>query len=405
MLKHYRILPALAGAALSLLLAAVPAQAAGPATVTVRVVGSSNQTVVPLTQVTTNATPVVKDGNSEDSCTGTSVAGALQLATEVTHGSWGGTWERGEYTVEAIDGISYPFSKPPFYWSFWIDNKPASSGVCGVELNNGDSILFFVGCYGATKGECPEPPPNVLAIEAPATAEVGKPVTVTVLSYPNEGGEPKPAVGATVVGGGDADALPTDERGQTTLMFGGDGKYTLYANGDGSVEGSTPIPAEAFICAHEGDDGTCGTPAPPSTIPGTPKPPTTSVPTSTPQVAVAKIAGIKNGRVYTRRSAPRALKGTVAVPAGELLRKVQVSLERRYRGHCSDFDGRRARFVRIKCRRAAAFFPVGAKSAFSYLLPARLPRGRYTYEIEAVDGAGQATGLTDGVSRVVFDVK
>ncbi len=56
-----------------------------------------------------------------------------------------------------------------------------------------------------------------------------------------------------------------------------------------------------------------------------------------------------------------------------------------------------------KCR--PSFFSVGRSESFSYLLPARLSRGHYTYEIEAVNDAGQTTKLTAGVSRVVFDVK
>lgn len=415
MINARRMLPALGAAALLSLfllyvLGAASAQAAGPATVTVRVMegtGANNgppyRALLPLTQVTTNETPVVKDGISEDSCAGTSAAGALQLATEATHGSWGGTWEMGEYTVETIDGVSYPFSTPPFYWNFWFDNQSSGSGVCKTALNTGDSILFFVGCY-STNNECPPTPPNVLAIEAPANVEVGKPVTVTVLSYPNEGGEPPmPAVGVTVEGGGDSNAPPTNAQGQTTLVFAGDGNYTIDAIG--AAEPPT-IPAEAFVCAHEGNDGTCGTTAPGNSplvksSPGSGG----TVNSGSPAIETAKIAGVKNGHVYPRRKAPRLLKGSVVVPAGGLLRKVQISLRRSYRGRCYGFNGSAARFVAIKCKRAASFFSVGTKPSFSYLLPARLSAGRYTYEIQAVDGSGQATKLVSGISSVVFQVK
>ena len=63
------------------------------------------------------------------------------------------------------------------------------------------------------------------------------------------------------------------------------------------------------------------------------------------------------------------------------------------------------RFVAVKCKQAASFFSVGTKDSFSYLLPARLPRGSYTYDIEAVDGTGQTTKLVSGVSHLVFKVK
>lgn len=394
-------MPALAGLALSLFLlyvltGAACAQAAGPATVSVRVVGSENQSVLPLTQVTTNETPVVNDSNPEHSCAGTSAAGALQLATA---GKWGGTWFSGSppgYLVESIQGQSAPTHD---YWDFWLDNKEASTGVCGAELSDGDSILFFPECYEA----CSTPAPNVLAIEVPATVEVKTPVTVTVLSYPNAGGPPGPAEGVTVEGGGDSNAPPTNAQGQTTLVFAGDGKYTIQAIGTGEPP---TIPAEAFVCAHEGNDGTCGTTASPENTGATPKStPTTTVGGNVPTIETAKVMDVKNGHVYSRRRAPRLLKGSVVVPAGGLLQKVQISLKRRYHGRCYGFDGATVRFVAIKCKRAASFFSVGTEAAFSYLLPGRLPAGSYTYDIEAVNGTGQATKLVSGISHVVFKVR
>lgn len=233
------------------------ATAAGPATVSVRAVGTDGQSVLPLTDLTTNETPVVKDGDAEDSCAGTSAAGALQLASK---GEWDGGWSAGfGYGVETIEGLSYPFGGPD-RWAFWLNNEPAGTGVCGAELSSGDSVLLFEGCVSKEAGVCPTIPPGVLAIEIPATVEVKEPVTVTVLSYPGGGGEPTPAEGVTVVGGGDTSALPTDAQGQTTLMFAGEGNYRIDTEGAG-VE-PPPIPAEAFVCAHEGNDGACGTQAP-----------------------------------------------------------------------------------------------------------------------------------------------
>jgi hypothetical protein len=402
-----RMLPALAGVALlSLFLLAYAlagassAQAAGPATVSVRVVGTGPQyqALLPLTQVMTTTTPVTKDGGS---CSGTSAAGALELATQ---GNWEGTWSSkySDYEVITIDGKSFPFEEGApanYYWSFWIDNKYQEKGICEAELEPGDQVLFVPSCYGTS---CPAAP-NVLGIEVPATVEVKKPVTVTVLSYPNVGGAPEPAQGVIVEGGGDTNAPPTNAQGQTTLVFAGDGKYTIQAIG--AAEPPT-IPAEASVCAHEGNDGTCGTTAPPETTGTTPdSTSTTTVGGNTPAVETAEVVGVKNGHVYQRRRAPRLLKGSVVVPAGGLLQKVQISLKRRYHGRCYGFDGSAVRFVAIKCRRAASFFSVGTEASFSYLLPARLPKGSYTYDIEAVNGTGQPTKLVSGISHVVFQVK
>lgn len=209
--------------------------------------------------------PVVKDGNAEHSCAGTSAAGALQLASK---GEWDGGWSAGfGYGVETIESIDYPFGNA-YRWAFWLNSQPAPSGtgVCGTELSTGDNVLFFAECVSKEAGVCPAIPPSVLAIEAPAMVEVKQPVTVTVMAYPAAGGAPTPAKGVTVVGGGDTSALPTDAEGQTTLEFAGEGEYTIDADGAGMEP--APVSAEAFVCAHEGNDGACGTTAPPGPTEG-----------------------------------------------------------------------------------------------------------------------------------------
>jgi len=118
----------------------------------------------------------------------------------------------------------------------------------------------------------------------------------------------------------------------------------------------------------------------------------------------ALAGGVKAGHVYSRRRGPRILKGKVTVPAGGTLEDVRISLVRRSRKRCFAFNGVKERFVKSHCG-AKRFFSVGDSESFSYLLPAALPAGRYVYDIEAVNTAGQATKLVAGVSHVVFYVK
>jgi hypothetical protein len=99
------------------------------------------------------------------------------------------------------------------------------------------------------------------------------------------------------------------------------------------------------------------------------------------------------------------LSGTIEVPQGGTLRDVRIRLERRHRGRCFYFSGSRERLVRTLRCRPAQFFSVGGTQSFSYLLPARLPRGRYVFDIEAIGDDGVATKLVDGVSHVVFRVR
>ena len=87
-----------------------------------------------------------------------------------------------------------------------------------------------------------------------------------------------------------------------------------------------------------------------------------------------------------------------ADPSG--LWAVKIRLTRRHRGKCWYFSGSKERFLKRTCGKQYAF-KVGDRAEWSYLLPARLPRGRYvlsTYAIDTVFNRGEE-------SRVVFRVR
>ncbi len=382
---------ALVCALLAALLLVSSATAAGPATVTVAVEGSTGTLVEP-TQVLTTTTPVVKDGNQADSCTGTSAAGALQLAT---NGDWNGDWFNGlGYSVETIEGQSYPFTQP-YYWSFWLDHKPSTAGICEVELNSGDSILFFPECFSETSGVCP-PAPNPLGIEAPAVAEPGKPVTVTVTSYANATGAPSPAVGATVSGKGVS--TTTDSSGHATVVFPAVGTFSLEANAAGAVR------SETRVCVHNGNDGACGAPSSPGSggSTGVTTGGISVVPFKGAYALVPHVTGLIDGRLYTRAHAPRILSGSVL--AHTTVSSISLTLRREYRHRCYAFNGATTQFVRARCG-AGKPFKVSTGSTFSYLLPSALAPGRYVLDIQATDAAGNHTTLARGTSRIVFYVR
>jgi hypothetical protein len=83
---------------------------------------------------------------------------------------------------------------------------------------------------------------------------------------------------------------------------------------------------------------------------------------------------------------------------------VSLELRRRFRGHCSSYDGTRELFIPARCGHGR-FFKVSSSSSFSYLLPAALAPGRYVLDIEATDVAGNRTSLARGTSRIVFYVR
>jgi hypothetical protein len=371
------------------------AHAAAPASVSVRVEGV-NQTLLPPTIVTTNSTPVEKDGNSQHTCAGASAAGALEQATS---GGWNGAWSESfhGYSVETILGETLAFepgAPKNFFWAYWLDSKAASTGVCEGELSTGESILFFPECFSEEEpNPCPASP-NPLAMTAPASAERGASVSVTVISYANASGTPSPAVGATVTGGGVS--ATTNASGQATLTLAQTGQVQLQATAADSVR------TEATVCVHNGNDGTCGTTSPSGAT-------TTAITTTKfvapykgPYAVVAHVTGLLEGHVYSRKNAPRVLRG--AVTGHTQIASVSVKLRRSYRGRCFAFNGTQVRFDRSRCG-GGSFFKVGATPNFSYLLPAALAPGRYVLDIEGTDAAGNTTSLARGSSRIVFYVR
>jgi hypothetical protein len=391
----------LAVASISLFVAVPSALAAGPATVTVEVEGLS-ETKLPPTQVTTTTNPVVKnntEGNPEGSCSGTSAAGALQLATA---GNWSGPWSAkySQYEIFTIEGETHQFeesSKANYYWSFWLNDQEATTGACEAELGAGDRVLFFPACYGEA---CP-PSPTPLGIEAPTIANAGESVAVTVKQY-NAKGEASPAPGATVSGGGTS--ATTDSHGHAAMRFSGDGTYTLEATG--SPEAPTPgVRTETSICVHEGNDGTCGTKAPAGTT-SVVQSSSTSLPGRSytgPFALVARATGLSEGHVYAHGHAPRTLTGNVLAHA--VVDSVNIGLRRSYRGRCYTYKATSERFVRTRCGTDSLFKVASGGTAFSYLLPAQLPPGRYVFDIGALDAAGNHVALARGSSRIVFYVR
>ena len=305
MLTSRRISLALGAACICLFALASSALAAGPATVTVRVEGL-NATLVPPTQVTTTTAPVVKDGNPGDACPGTSVAGALELATR---GNWGGTWyggaiENGEfkglgYSVESIAGEAHLFEEVPadYYWSFWLNHVEKEVGACEVEPEPGAEVLFVPACYGPA---CP-PTQLPLGIEAATSAGLGEPVSVKISRYsPN--GAAAPVSGASIVGG--TTQASTNASGQATVSFSCAGEHTL------SVTAPESVRTEATVCVHNASDGTCGTSSSAGTSTGGVAGfKAATAPYKGPFALVASVKGLIDGHVYPRGGAPTGARG------------------------------------------------------------------------------------------------
>ncbi len=401
-----RMLPALAGVLVSLLSLSGVALAA-PVTVNLRVEGSSStlfegpvttQGEMISTPSSGGAHPCNYSENGPSSEKGTSenenggnISGtpttALYDATLASGLAFDASWfgsgasngNPGDFFVSQVGSDVNQTSSPFDSWGYAVNDTTAPVGGCQIALASGNEVLWAYNYFNLK---------HLLSLSGPSSATVGVPFTVHV----TDGQTGEPIAGAAIgqlVGGvtnTSASSPTTNAVGNATITLTQEGAMTFKATQSESVRSNgLAVNAHNIICGCVG--------LPPVAPPLKPTP------------DVPKIKGVKNGHVYSRRSAPRVLTGAIEVPAGGTLKQVRISLERHYRGHCFDFSGSRESFVRTKKCGSAAFFSVGGSESFSYLLPARLPKGRYVFEIEGVDSMGQTTKLVSGVSHVVFQVK
>jgi hypothetical protein len=358
---------ALAGFAAAIALAA-PALAA-PSNVTVRIEGDG-ETLLPRTAITTTTAPVGKPG--QPTCDGTSAMGALDRATG---GDWSGPYNASfqTYSLETLKGETHDAATSS-YWAFWINYSYASVGVCQQPVQEGDDLLFVPECFAT--GCSPASPLRVSGV--PATIAPGAAVTVRVDAYlppvyPAIETTSAPAEGATVTFG-DATAT-TGADGTAKLTFSGSGAKAVRATKPGHVRSATES-----TCVTTGSDGACGSQLPTGPAPAQVKDVT---------APVASFSGLKRGKVFSRKRAPRTLRGTVSAdPSG--IKSVRLSILRKRRGRCWAFDGAIERFKRHRCGGWRSF-RIGDRAEWSYLLPKRLPRGRYTLRAVAIDNAGNAS--------------
>jgi hypothetical protein len=366
---------ALAGLAAAIALAA-PALA-GPANVTVRVEGQ-DQTLVPRIAVRTTDTPVAAEPGGTRSCKGTGAMGAIHQATG---GDYAGEWSGIGYLLTTVKGEFHydPFpADPARYWSFWVNYRHMDVGLCdpSVELQEGDDVIILVDCFSA-KAACESAQPLRLS-NVPPTVAAGRPVTLNVEEYGVEDPNAfptvtisRPAAGATVSAGGQTVTTAAD--GTATLTFANPGPVSI------TVTKPNRIRTAGVTCVTSGSDGNCGTQLPPGTPLGTGDPDDKTAP-------VATFSGLRKGKIFSRKRAPRELRGTVSAdPSG--IKAVRLSILRKRRGRCWAFDGASERFKRHRCGGSRSF-RIGDRAEWSYLLPNRLPRGRYTIRVIAIDNAG-----------------
>jgi hypothetical protein len=352
----------LAAGVVTAVVAVAPAQAA-PVTVNLRIEGPSSTifegpvtTDVRTFHFTTGA------DTAEHQCDGRTVGGtspspvptraaAVAQASETAPFSTEGSFGQFGITFDKIAGQSVGYDGSNFLAEYKNDAL-TNLGACADPIASGDDVLFAF-----TDGSQP-----LLSLAGPPRARPGEAVTVRVV----DGRNGTPVLGATV------DGHQTGGDGLTTVgPFTTTGDHDLKATKPGTVRSN-----RLRVCVTSGADGACGTLVPDTTAP------------------VATIAGIRNGQKFARRKAPRELHGSVSQdPSG--LWAVKIRLTRRLGGTCWYFSGSKARFLKRTCGKRYAF-KVGDRPDWSYLLPARLPRGRYVLSTYAIDNA-----FNHGASKTV----
>lgn len=216
---------------------AIPASApaagkSGGMQVSVRVEGISS-TLIAETTVEAKAATIVKDGKSSDACEGDTAAVALQDATK---GRWtAGTFSSGlGYPLIGIKGEEYPFTST-YYWSFWTDGKPATTGICSAKLHRAEKLLFFPQCSSEAATGCAKGnfDPPVLSLSAPKKAHVGKPLTLSVSALANFTGKATPGTGVKLTAAGKT--VTTGSTGKAKLTFAKPGSFRVTATSPGSI--------------------------------------------------------------------------------------------------------------------------------------------------------------------------
>jgi hypothetical protein len=353
---------------LLLLLCAAPAVAA-PVTVNLRVEGT-NGTVFEG-PVTTDGKTVTTAAGGSHQCDGTNggtpntpggtPTTALDDASKAAGFTWDGSYSTSfnDFLVERIasDGVV----GGPFTGSFWnliVNRAGAMAGGCQIRVNGGDQVLLE--WQDGTK-------PN-LQLSAPASAAVGQPVDVTVQQYGSDGALAA-ASGASVAG------ATTGADGRASVTFTAPGTQHLKATRSDAIRSNA-----VDVCVYAPGSGDCGSAKPqsPTLSPDRVKP-------------TASLRGIRNGQKFKR--GPRKLLGTASDDRG--LFQVYFLLKRHSHAGCSWFSSKSARFTSAKTHCSGARYQrVGNKSSWSFLLPARLPAGKYELVEKAIDSSYNGTRQT-----------
>jgi len=247
-------------------------------------------------------------------------------------------------------------------WGVAVNFHALQVGGCQVPLGTGADVLWAYDFFNN---------PRLLQLSGPAAVRVGTPFTVNV----SDGETGNPVAGASVGG------ATTDANGHATVTIGQAGVQRLKASAPSSIRSNALV-----VAAGVAAQGVAGA----------------TVDHTAPR---ARLLSPRSGHVYRfAKFSPRLIHIAVA-ESGSGLRTVKLRLTRRVGDRCFSYSGKRERFIGAKCG-TGFFFTVSDRADFTYLLPARLPRGHYVLDVSAIDRSFNRDSVGDrGRNRSVFDVR
>jgi len=374
-----RLLLVLCGGSL-LLLCAPALAAAAPVTVNLRIEGRA--TTLYERAVTTDIRTIdVGDGTGAHTCDGTNASAnptpgptrgaALQAAATGPggfsfEGSWSTKYEDASFSEIAGESVAYEDATGAFLGEY-KNGVSSQVGSCQDKIADGDDVLYAYAPFGTP----------LLKLSGPGIADPAGPATLRV----SDATTGAPIAGATVGG------AKTTADGTVRVAI------SLAANSFKATKPGTVRSNRLSVCGSTGTDGICGVRD--RTAP------------------VAGIRGIAEGQRFARKKGPRRLRAHIdADPSGLLMVKLRLT-RNAGRGRCTYFSGRSERLRRsrkIGGSRCGAthgyWFRVGDQPDVDYLLPKRLPRGRYVLDVNAIDKAYNRDDVRQrGRNRVVFYVR
>jgi hypothetical protein len=363
-MKHHRI--GTLGVLFALTLVTAAPAAAAPVTVNLRIEGSTStifEGPVTTDGKTISGHPCDGTNGGANATPGPTMTSALDDASIVHGFPWSGTWFDSIHDF-SIDSIGPDASNSSQFWGYAYNWQASNVGGCQQEVQNGSDVLFGFDFFSKS---------HLLELSGPATAQAGQPVQLKVV----DGQDNSPISGASVGG------TTTASDGTASVTYASPGVVRLKAERSDSIRSN-----ELDVCVYATSSAECG-PQPPSS--GVGGAITDKLPPS------LAIRGIRNGQRFRRGHGPRKLAGTASDAGG--LFQVYFRLRRHSHAGCQWYSAKRSVFTRPRPHCNARFQRVGTTAPWSYLLPKRLPRGKYTLEEKALDRV-----LNRALTRVSFTV-